>query len=97
MTTEEVPKLVWSDVTSYSSNDTERVPRTMETRLGSNKLSVSNHIDLPTGMFRVYCYGYLEFVRDIEAEDLVHAQIRAEELFRSRVKALYKQVEAAFR
>lgn len=78
-------KREWKDITSYSQNSKNRLPRCFETKIGKFRLVVVwNHIDTPnTWSFSLY--GILEHV-DLDINDYS----KKEEVFE---KALQKVKE----
>jgi hypothetical protein len=72
----------WQDVSSYSRDDTDRTPRSMQRKVGSTiRLTVTRHIHYAPDAWVSNCEPFWT-QRELAAKELPAAQAEAEQMLR---------------
>lgn len=84
--------LIWKDATSYSKNDSERIPRVWETMAGASKITVHRHI-FYKDTWLITCRNLGIEHRDLKTDDLKEAKTRAIEIVVDRALEIVLEME----
>lgn len=82
----------WKDVTGYSRDDTERIPRTWEVMLGDDRICVTRHVHHNP---RAWCLNWRGVTRAISHGTLDEAKGIALDLVILHTEAVLKAARAA--